>query len=29
MSDVVDGCFFLLENPSVNGADLHLHGGRA
>jgi NAD(P)-dependent dehydrogenase (short-subunit alcohol dehydrogenase family) len=29
MSDIVDGCVFLLENTSVNGADLHLDGGHA
>ncbi len=29
MSDIVDGCVFLLENPLANGIDLRLDGGRA
>ena len=29
MSDVVDACLFLLENPMANGIDLPLNGGRA
>jgi NAD(P)-dependent dehydrogenase (short-subunit alcohol dehydrogenase family) len=29
MQDIVDGCFFLLENPSANGVNLSLDGGRA
>jgi len=26
--DVVEGCFFLLENPFANGVNLHMDGGR-
>lgn len=28
MSDIVDACVFLLENPVVNGVDLRVDGGR-
>jgi NAD(P)-dependent dehydrogenase (short-subunit alcohol dehydrogenase family) len=28
MSDIVDACLFLLENPVANGIDLRLDGGR-
>jgi NAD(P)-dependent dehydrogenase (short-subunit alcohol dehydrogenase family) len=27
MSDIVDACVFLLENPLANGIDLHVDGG--
>ena len=27
MSDIVDGCFFLLRNPAANGVNLGLDGG--
>ena len=29
MQDVVEGCIFLMENPSANGINLSLDGGRA
>lgn len=29
MSDMVDGCLFLMRNPSANGVNLSLDGGRA
>jgi hypothetical protein len=28
MSDIVDACVFLLENPVANGIDLRIDGGR-